>query len=64
MKRTNRAMDIATKEKISASMKKYHSSRTQIQKQQTAKKQSDAQKRYWATIPKKDNNTTIEDIML
>ncbi len=50
--RTTRNLDDATKKKISDSMKLNHQHRSDAERASTSQKQSDALKRYWATIPK------------
>ena len=39
--------------KISASMREYHANRDVDSKRESARKQSDSMKRYWAGIPKR-----------
>jgi len=49
--RTSRTLSAKTKELISQSLRKYHSSRPENEKQLTRQKQSTALKQYWKTIP-------------
>lgn len=42
-----------TVKKISASMREYHANRDVDSKRESARKQSDSMKRYWAGIPKR-----------
>ena len=42
-----------TVKKISASLKEYHANRDVDSKRESARKQSDSMKRYWAGIPKR-----------
>ena len=53
MKRIYRELPDNTKQKISTSMKQYHANKTAAQEQTTSQRQSEAMKRYWATIPQK-----------
>ena len=49
--RTSRKLSARTKELISQSLRKYHSTRPENEKKETRQKQSMALKQYWATIP-------------
>ena len=42
-----------TVKKISTSMREYHANRDGDSKRESARKQSDSMKRYWAGIPKR-----------
>ena len=57
MKRIYRELSDATKQKISNSMKQFHSNKTAAQIQSTAEKQSKAMKKYWSNIPSKEKST-------
>ena len=59
MKRIYRELPDNTKKKISTSMKKYNANKTAAQEQTTSKRQSEAMKRYWATIPQKSTPYNI-----
>lgn len=59
MKRIYRELPDNTKQKISTSMKQYHANKTAAQEQTTSKRQSEAMKRYWATIPQKSTPYNI-----
>lgn len=56
--RTVRNLDDQTKQKISNAMKLKHQQKGEIEKKQTAEKQSEAMKNYWNTIPKVDPNAS------
>lgn len=49
--RMQRQLSETVKDKISRAMKKHHAYRTEAQKERTRKRQSEAMKEYWATIP-------------
>lgn len=49
--RTSRKLSARTKELISQSLRRYHSTRPENEKQLTRQKQSAALKQYWETIP-------------
>jgi hypothetical protein len=57
MKRQYRELSDGTKQKISDSMKQFHSNKTAAQIQSTSKKQSESMKNYWANIPSKEKTT-------
>ena len=57
MKRIYRELSGGTKQKISDSMKQFHSNKTAAQIQSTSKKQSESMKNYWANIPSKEKST-------
>ena len=52
--RTSREVSNSTKAKISQGVKQSHLRKTETEKQQTRAKQSASMKRYWQTIPKKE----------
>lgn len=54
--RTVRNLDDQTKQKISNAMKLKHQQKGEVEKKQTAEKQSEAMKSYWKTIPKVDGD--------
>ena len=54
MKRVSREVSTSTKQKIAQGVRKAHAQRTEAEKQQTRERQSASAKRYWATIPKKE----------
>lgn len=49
--RTTRNQSEFTKKRISDAMKLKHQQRTEVEKKQTAEKQSQSMKNYWKTIP-------------
>ena len=49
--RTSRKLSARTKELISQSLRKYHSTRPENEKQRTRELQSIALKQYWKTVP-------------
>ena len=53
--RTTRKLSARTKELISQSLRQYHATRTETDKQITRQKQSLALKQYWQTIPAGDS---------
>ena len=57
MKRQYRELSDNTKQKISTSMRQYHTNKTAAQTQSTSEKQSQSMKNYWANIPSKEKTT-------
>ena len=57
MERIYRELSNDTKKKISDSMKDYHRRMTYDERQRINAKQSESQKRYWARIPNKKEDT-------
>ena len=56
-KRYYRELSDDVRKKISDSMKDYHKRMTYDERQRINAKQSESQKRYWAGIPNKKENT-------
>ncbi len=59
--RTTREVSQSTRNKISQGVKQSHSKKTETQKQQTRAKQSASMKRYWKTIPRKEDDAPQVD---
>lgn len=53
--RTSREVSTSTRQKIAQGVKKAHAQKTEQEKQLTRARQSASAKRYWATIPKKED---------
>ena len=54
--RTSREVSQSTKNKISIAVKKAHAKKTEAERMNTRKLQSASAKRYWSTIPKKEDD--------
>ena len=52
--RTSRKLSSRTKELISQSLRKYHSTRPENEKKRTRELQSIALKKYWSSVPAED----------